>query len=74
MPVEICGGIQKRAAIAMALDPARNPSLPIDWDPKPPYMPFAPGTIIRPSKSLDRIMKNLKSLSCQIISIIWYND
>jgi len=50
------------------LDPERNPSLPIDWYPKHPYVPSAPGTITRLSESLDRIMKNLEQINIQEIA------
>lgn len=45
------------------LDPARNPPLEIDWQPRYPYVPSAQSRITQLSESLDRILQNIEEIN-----------
>jgi phospholipid/cholesterol/gamma-HCH transport system substrate-binding protein len=47
------------------LDPARNPPLEIDWQPRYPYVPSARSRITQLSESLDRILQNIERVDIQ---------
>ncbi len=47
------------------LDPARNPTLPIDWKPKYPYVPSAPSVINQLSDSVNKILYTLEQINLQ---------
>src|ERR1051325_4190950 len=44
------------------LDPALNPPLPIDWQPRYPYVPSARSKITQFTDALERILGNLEQL------------
>ncbi|MFH1137845.1 MAG: MlaD family protein [Pseudomonadota bacterium] len=50
------------------LDPARNPSLSLDFKPEYPYMASAPSVITQLSESLTRIMTSLEDINVQAIT------
>ena len=47
------------------LDPARNPTLPIDWTPKYPYVPSAPSVITQLSDSVNQILYAIQKINIQ---------
>ena len=47
------------------LDPARNPSLEIDWRPQHPYVPSARSRITQFSDALERILSNIERVDIQ---------
>lgn len=50
------------------LPPSQAPCLPIDWQPKYPYVPSAPSTITRYTEAIDKILKNLDNLDIKRLS------
>ena len=50
------------------LDPARNPPLTIDWQPRYPYVPSAQSRITQLSDALERILRNIEQIDIQRIT------
>ncbi len=50
------------------LDPARNPPLEIDWQPRFPYVPSAQSRITQLSEAVERILRNIEEIDIQRIT------
>lgn len=50
------------------VDPAGNPPLEIDWEPKHPYIPTAPSIITRITDAVDGILRNLERINVEGIA------
>ncbi len=50
------------------LDPARNPPLTIDWQPRYPYVPSAQSRITQLSEAVERILRNIEQINIQRIT------
>jgi len=50
------------------LDPERNPSLQIDWQPDYPYIPSARSRITRLSEAVERILRNFSDIDISQLS------